>query len=183
MCEAHAAAGHETAAEALASERTAHSMSAEAAPTTEAAARMAAEAASPVATATTTTATTTAARFGNASRGSDGDRRSKCSFDCKCREIHLCTHRSEEAPVNQSCFARLVPLCPKAPQGNWAICGNGEQLRKLAKHYSHYLCWPQQSDSSKSGRAPALQLLQQGCEPSRLVVYARNRLTSGARLA
>jgi hypothetical protein len=44
------------------------------------------------AAAVTTATTTTAPRFGNASRGSDGDRRSKCSFDCKCRDIHLCTH-------------------------------------------------------------------------------------------
>jgi hypothetical protein len=64
-------------------------MSAEAATTTEAAARMAAaEAATAVATATTAAAT----RFGNAGRGADDDRRSKCSFDCKCRDIHVCTH-------------------------------------------------------------------------------------------
>jgi hypothetical protein len=84
MCEAHAAAGHETAAESFASEPTAptaHSMSAEAATTTEAAARMTtAEAASAVATPTTTAP---AARFGNAGRGSDDDCRSECSFDCE----------------------------------------------------------------------------------------------------
>jgi hypothetical protein len=82
MCEAHAATGHE-AAEALASEPTAHSMPGEAATATEAAARMAAAQAAP-AVAPTTTAAAAAARFGNAGRGSDDDRRSKCSFDCKC---------------------------------------------------------------------------------------------------
>lgn len=70
MCEAHAAAAHETAAEALASEPAADSMPAEAAtgvPTTEAAAAM-------------TTAATTPARFSDAGRGSDNNCRSKCSF-------------------------------------------------------------------------------------------------------
>jgi len=65
MCEAHAAAAHETAAEALASEPAADSMPAEAAtgvPTTEAA------------------AATTPARFSDAGRGSDNNCRSKCSF-------------------------------------------------------------------------------------------------------
>jgi hypothetical protein len=72
----------------------------------------AAEAASAVAAITTAAA----ARFGHAGRGSDDNRRSKCSFDCKCRDIHLCTHDLRKAPVDQSCFARLVPLCARAPQ-------------------------------------------------------------------
>jgi hypothetical protein len=88
MCEAHAAAGHEPAAEALASEPTADSMSTEAATASEAARMATAEAAAAVATATTTAAT----RFGNAGRGADDDRRGKCSFDYKCRDIHVCTH-------------------------------------------------------------------------------------------
>jgi hypothetical protein len=100
MCEAHAAAGHETAAEALASEPTAHSMSAEAATTSEAAARMAAGEAAPAVARTATTATTTT-RFGHAGQGSDDDRRSECSFDCKCRDIHVCTHDLRKPrPIN-----------------------------------------------------------------------------------
>jgi hypothetical protein len=88
MPKAHAAAGHESAAEALASEAAADSVSAEAAATETAGMTTAEAAAAAVTTATTPTAT----RFGNAGRGADDDRRSKCSFDCKCRDIHVCTH-------------------------------------------------------------------------------------------
>jgi hypothetical protein len=85
MCEADAAAAHEAAAETWASEPAADSMPAEAATgvtTTEAA--------------TVTTAATAAARFGNAARGSDDNCRNECSFDCKCRDIHVCTRDSRK---------------------------------------------------------------------------------------
>jgi hypothetical protein len=75
MCNAHTTAGHQTATECLMSKAAA---TAEAA-TTEAAGMPAAEAAMAAAT-----ATTTAARFGDAGRGSNDDRRSKCGFDCEC---------------------------------------------------------------------------------------------------
>jgi hypothetical protein len=81
MRNAHTTAGHQTATERLMSKAAA---TAEAA--AEAAGMPAAEAAAAaaMATAATATATATAARFGDAGRGSNDDRRSKCGFDCEC---------------------------------------------------------------------------------------------------
>jgi hypothetical protein len=79
MCNAYTTAGHQTATERLMSKAAA---TAEAA--AEAAGMPAAEAAAAAAMATAATATATAARFGDAGRGSNDDRRSKCGFDCEC---------------------------------------------------------------------------------------------------
>jgi hypothetical protein len=78
MCNANTTAGHQTATQCLMSKAAATTEAA----TTEAAGMPAPEAAAAAMAAAA--ATTTAARFGDAGRGSDDDRRSKCGFDCEC---------------------------------------------------------------------------------------------------
>jgi hypothetical protein len=126
MCKADTAAGHETAAEGLTSEAASEAatdpMSAEAA-ASEAAAMAATEAAASVAT--TATATTTG--FSNARRSSDEDRRSKCSFDCECRDVHFSTHHLRKPHrLIQTRAARSGMR--QGTAGVWTIRNKREQL-------------------------------------------------------